>query len=137
MIMLGLVFEKLFQSVGAMKTTMASMLCGCVANILLDPVLIFGLGPFPALGIEGAALATGIGQTLTLAVYLAVYFLRPIQVRIRRKYLRPRGNMAKRLYAIGIPATLNLALPSLLVLSAERHSGGLLPGVHFGAGHLL
>ena len=115
MIMLGLVFEKLFQSVGAMKTTMASMLCGCVANILLDPVLIFGLGPFPALGIEGAALATGIGQTLTLAVYLAVYFLRPIQVRIRRKYLRPRGNMAKRLYAIGIPATLNLALPSLLV----------------------
>lgn len=37
MIMLGLVFEKLFQSVGAMKTTMASMLCGCVANILLDP----------------------------------------------------------------------------------------------------
>ena len=94
MIMLGLVFEKLFQSVGAMKTTMASMLCGCVANILLDPVLIFGLGPFPALGIEGAALATGIGQTLTLAVYLAVYFLRPIQVRIRRKYLRPRGNMA-------------------------------------------
>ena len=115
LIMLGLVFEKLFQSVGAMKTTMASMLCGCVANILLDPVLIFGLGPFPALGIEGAALATGIGQTLTLAVYLAVYFLRPIQVRIRRKYLRPRGNMAKRLYAIGIPATLNLALPSLLV----------------------
>ena len=112
---LGLVLEKLFQSVGAMKTTMASMLCGCVANILLDPVLIFGLGPFPALGIEGAALATGIGQTLTLAVYLAVYFLRPIQVRIRRKYLRPRGNMAKRLYAIGIPATLNLALPSLLV----------------------
>ena len=94
---------------------MASMLCGCVANILLDPVLIFGLEPFPALGIEGAALATGIGQTLTLAVYLAVYFLRPIQVRIRRKYLRPRGNMAKRLYAIGIPATLNLALPSLLV----------------------
>ena len=120
-----------------MKTTMASMLCGCVANILLDPVLIFGLGPFPALGIEGAALATGIGQTLTLAVYLAVYFLRPIQVRIRRKYLRPRGNMAKRLYAIGIPATLEPgpALPA--GLGAERHSGGLLPGVHFGAGHLL
>ena len=114
MIMLGLVFEKLFQSVGAMKTTMASMLCGCVATSCWTGA-DFWPGPFPALGIEGAALATGIGQTLTLAVYLAVYFLRPIQVRIRRKYLRPRGNMAKRLYAIGIPATLNLALPSLLV----------------------
>ena len=116
---LGLFLEsmwtKVLQAEGDMKTPMFAQIAGAALNILLDPVLIFGLGPFPALGIEGAALATGIGQTLTLAVYLAVYFLQPIQVRIRRKYLRPRGNMAKRLYAIGIPATLNLALPSLLV----------------------
>ena len=114
-IALGLAYEKIFQSVGRMASTMFCMMCGCVANIILDPIMIFGFGPVPAMGIDGAAWATGIGQTLTLAVYLAVYFLRPIQVRIRRKYLRPRGNMAKRLYAIGIPATLNLALPSLLV----------------------
>ncbi len=111
----SLLFEKLFQAVGNMLLTMAAMLCGCVANIVLDPIMIFGLGPFPAMGIEGAALATGVGQTLTLAVFLIVYFKRPIRVRIRRRYLAPDKAMIGRLYAIGIPATFNLALPSLLV----------------------
>ena len=69
-----------------MKTTMISLMCGCITNIVLDPVLIFGYGLFPAMGIEGAALATGIGQTLTLAIYLVVYFVRPIRVHIRRQY---------------------------------------------------
>ena len=100
-----------------MKATMAAMLSGCIANILLDPVLIFGLGPFPEMGIEGAALATGIGQLLTLAVYLALYFARPISVHIRAEHLVPRGEMVKRLYSIGIPAILNLALPSILISS--------------------
>ena len=98
-----------------MKTTMVSLLCGCIANIVLDPVLIFGLGPFPAMGIEGAALATGIGQTITLAIYLAVYRLRPIRVRIGRQYLAAARGLDGRLYAIGVPAVLNLALPSLLI----------------------
>ena len=114
-IMLGLAFEKIFQAVGSMKTTMVSLLCGCIANIVLDPVLIFGLGPFPAMGIEGAALATGIGQTITLAIYLAVYRLRPIRVRIGRQYLAAARRLDGRLYAIGVPAVLNLALPSLLI----------------------
>ena len=58
----SMMFEKLFQAVGNMKTTMISLMCGCITNIVLDPVLIFGYGPFPEMGIEGAALATGIGS---------------------------------------------------------------------------
>ena len=112
-IVLGVAFEKVFQAVGAMKVTMLSLMCGCIANIILDPVLIFGLGPFPAMGIEGAALATGLGQVLTLVI--AVYLRWPIRVKICRKYCRPDRRMIARLYAIGIPATLNLALPSLLI----------------------
>ena len=69
-IALGLAYEKIFQSVGRMASTMFCMMCGCVANIILDPIMIFGFGPVPAMGIEGAAWATGIGQTLTLAVGL-------------------------------------------------------------------
>ena len=60
-IIVGVTFEKLFQTVGNMKTTMISLMCGCITNIALDSVLIFGYGPFPEMGIEGATLATGIG----------------------------------------------------------------------------
>ena len=114
-IVVGVTFEKIFQAVGNMKTTMISLMCGCIINIVLDPVLIFGYGPFPEMGIEGAALATGIGQTLTLAIYLVVYFVRPIRVHIRRQYILLSKKMVIKLYSIGIPATLNLALPSLLI----------------------
>ena len=114
-IIVGITFEKLFQAVGNMKTTMISLMCGCITNIVLDPVLIFGYGPFPEMGIEGAALATGIGQALTLAIYLVVYFVRPIPVHIRRQYFLLNKKMVIKLYSIGIPATLNLALPSLLI----------------------
>ena len=98
-----------------MKTTMISLMCGCITNIVLDPVLIFGYGLFPEMGIEGAALATGIGQVLTLAIYLVIYFVRPIRVHIRRQHILPGKKMVIKLYSIGIPATLNLALPSLLI----------------------
>ena len=114
-IVTSLAFEKIFQSVGRMKVTMGGMLAGCVTNIILDPVLIFGIGPFPAMGIEGAALATGIGQVLTVIIYVVIYFARPIPVRLGRKYLIWEGGLFLRLYSIGIPATLNLALPSLLI----------------------
>ena len=115
MLGLGVAFEKIFQAVGRMKTTMVSLMAGCIANIILDPMMIFGFGPIPAMGIEGAALATGIGQTLSFVIYLFVYRLRPIRVRLHWRDFRPRARMVGRIYAIGIPATLNLALPSLLI----------------------
>lgn len=112
---ISLAFEKFFQAVGRMKVTMAAMMCGCIANIILDPLMIFGIGPFPAMGIEGAALATGIGQTLTLAIYLFICFVRPLGLNIKGCYLKPDSRMILRLYSVGIPATLNLALPSILI----------------------
>lgn len=112
---LSMAFEKIFQAVGRMKVTMLSLLLGCCTNIVLDPVLIFGLGPFPVMGIRGAALATGIGQVLTLVVYLIICKVRPLSVHVKRDYLRPDKTMAGKLYAIGIPATLNMALSSVLI----------------------
>ena len=62
------------------------------------------------MGIEVTVLATGIGQALTLAIYLVVYFVRPIRVHIRRQYILLSKKMVINLYSIGIPATLNLVL---------------------------
>ena len=114
-ITVGIAYEKIFQAVGRMKVSMISMMAGFITNIILDPVLIFGLGPFPEMGMEGAAVATGIGQVITLLVYLAFYYASPIPVKVQLKSWRPDRETAKRLYGVGIPATLNMALPSLLI----------------------
>ena len=112
---INLAYEKIFQGVGKMKVTMAGLMVGCVSNIILDPLLIFGIGPFPALGIKGAAIATGLGQVFNLLFYLIVYKIRPLQITISRKYLHPDRALAAKLYSVGIPGALNLALPSVLV----------------------
>ncbi len=111
----GLVFEKVFQAVGKMKVSMFCMICGFATNIILDPLMIFGIGVFPRMGIAGAAYATGIGQVVSLLVYLLFYIAKPIPVKIRRGCFKPQKEMALKLYGIGISATLNLALPSLLI----------------------
>ena len=114
-ITVGIAYEKIFQAVGRMKVSMISMMAGFITNIILDPVLIFGLGPFPEMGMEGAAVATGIGQVITLLVYLAVYYASPIPVTVEFKSWSPARVTAKRLYGGGSPATRTRALPSLLI----------------------
>ena len=116
---LGMAFEKVLQATGKMKTTMFCMAIGAVANIILDPIFISGLGVVPAMGVFGAALATGIGQTLSLISYIAVFLLAKIPVRLR---LERRGEekICRKLYYVGIyyvgiPASLNLALPSFMI----------------------
>ena len=117
---LGITMEKIFQSVGRMKVAMVSMICGFAANIILDPLMIFGIGPFPAMGISGAAYATGIGQTISFLVYVIVYFTDPIPVKFKKDCLKLEKNVVKRMYFIGIPAVLNMALPSFLITALNR-----------------
>ena len=114
-ISISLFFEKLFQAVGRMKVSMIALLVGCTSNIILDPFLIWGIGFFPKLGIRGAALATGIGQMLTIAVYMVFYILKTIPVHVTPKALKTSKETDLSLYAIGVPAILNLALPSFLI----------------------
>lgn len=132
-----LFFEKLFQAMGKMTVSMICMLIGCIANIILDPILIFGLGPAPAMGIRGAALATGVGQVLTLAAYILFYLFAPVPVKLHFKGLCWDWRMTGKLYTIGIPAILNLALPSVLIsalngiLSAFSQSYVLVLGIYY------
>lgn len=136
-IAISLFFEKLFQAVGRMKVSMIALLVGCISNIILDPFLIWGIGFFPKLGIRGAALATGIGQMLTIAVYMVFYILKTIPVHVTPKALKTSKETDLSLYAIGVPAILNLALPSFLisflnsVLAAYSDSYVVILGIYY------
>ena len=133
----SMTFEKLFQAVGNMKTTMISLMCGCITNIVLDPVLIFGYGPFPEMGIEGAALATGIGQALTLTIYLVVYLARPIRVHIPQAVHSPQqkdGNKAVLHWHSRNPES---RASVSFDFGAQCDFGGIFRSVYSGFGNLL
>ena len=107
--------EKIYQGLGEMKVTMVLLASGCVINIVLDPILIFGLLGFPAMGVKGAAIATVAGQIAAFFLYVIVYCVKNPGVTIHPRYLRPNLRLVRRIYSIGIPSTLMLTMPSLLI----------------------
>ncbi|PNV63589.1 MATE family efflux transporter [Clostridium sp. chh4-2] len=120
--LLQLAMEKIFQGVGAMKATMVLLATGCIINIILDPILIFGLFGVPAMGITGAAIATVTGQIAAFLLYVAVYHVRRknFPVAIHPKYLHFDKEIIRQIYSVGIPSTIMLLLPSILVSILNR-----------------
>ena len=133
---IAIALEKIYQAAGRMKTTMVCMAAGCVLNIILDPLFISGAGPIPAMGVRGAALATGLGQSLSFACYIVTLPFVRLPVRFRPGRATSE-KICRRLYLVGIPATLNLALPSFLVtalnavLAAFSETYILILGVYY------
>ena len=107
-------YEKIFQGAGRMKTTMFLMASGCLINMILDPILIFGLCGSPSLGIRGAALATVIGQIAGMVLYVIVYVCSDIGLSISPGYLKVDRKTVSRIYGVAIPSSLMLSLPSFL-----------------------
>ena len=107
-------FERLLQSTGKTIYTMITQGTGAIVNIILDPILIFGLFGFPKLGIQGAALATVIGQWVAMA--LAIYFnlKKNKEIKISFKGFRPDIKVIKDIYKIGIPSIVMLAISSVM-----------------------
>ncbi|RMG61071.1 MAG: MATE family efflux transporter, partial [Calditrichaeota bacterium] len=75
LILLLMFTNSVFQGWGNTVFPMIFMLTGTISNLVLDPLLIFGLGPFPRLEMQGAALATGLGRVLALSIAVVVLFL--------------------------------------------------------------
>lgn len=105
-------FEKIFQAAGKMSVSMVSLAAGCIINIVLDPLMIFGYG-FPKMGIEGAALATGIGQTASLIIYIIVYAVKPKAVKIGFKGMESVGKICRKRMQSAFPHRLILRCPRL------------------------
>jgi putative MATE family efflux protein len=96
--------EKVVMGCGNTRATMVGQLSGALTNIILDPILIFGVGPVPALGVRGAAWATVIGQFVSLFVISYVHFFRNREINKGWRYLRPRKDILKQYCVVSIPA---------------------------------
>lgn len=108
-------FEKIFQATGRMVEVMLLLGVGCIINIILDPILIFGLFGFPRLEVKGAAIATIIGQITAFILYIVVFLKNKGGINISLKYFKPTGELLKKMYGVGIPSAIMMALPSVVV----------------------
>lgn len=113
--LLQISMEKIFQATGNMIATMLLLGTGCIINIILDPILIFGYFGAPALGVSGAAIATVIGQIAAFLLYIIVYKKMNIGVVISKRYLTVDGSIIKQIYSVGIPSSIMTTLPSVLI----------------------
>lgn len=107
-------FEKLLVATGHSLQSMISQAAGAVFNIIFDPLLIFGLGPFPELGITGAAVATVLGQIFAAAVAFCFVMKSQKSVRIHPGAMLPDRRSLKEIYAVGIPSILTVGLSSAM-----------------------
>ncbi len=106
--------EKSIQATGDMIFPMLFQLTGAVTNLILDPLLIYGIGPFPELRVAGAAYATVIGQFVATVFSLLVLFLRKNKIKVSFKNFKLSFKVIKNIYAIGFPSIIMQSISSIL-----------------------
>jgi len=107
-------FERLMQAQSNMIIPMFAQLIGAVTNIILDPILIFGMGPFPSMGIAGAATATVTGQIL--AMIFCLFFFQKDEIKISLHGFKMELSRIKDIYAVGLPSMIMSAIASFTTI---------------------
>lgn len=108
------VFEKLLQATGLSLYSTIAQITGAVINIVLDPVLIYGLFGLPEMGVKGAAWATVIGQMCSFLAALVFHVKQNKSVANGFSYMKPDAGVIKGIYSIGFPAIIAQALMSVM-----------------------
>ena len=130
-------FERFLQATGRTVYSMITQLTGAITNIILDPILIFGLLGFPKLGIAGAAWATVIGQCVGAVVAVMLNHFRNPEVHLRLRHIRPNGRLMGEITAISIPSIIMSCISSLtcfvmnMILIAYSSTAVAVFGVYF------
>lgn len=130
-------FERFLQATGRTVYSMITQLTGAITNIILDPILIFGLLGFPKLGIAGAAWATVIGQCVGAVVAVTLNHFKNPEVHLRLRHIRPNGRLMGEITAISIPSIIMSCISSLtcfvmnLILIAYSSTAVAVFGVYF------
>ncbi len=117
------IFEKLLQSTGKTIHTMITQMTGAIINLILDPIMIFGLFGFPKMGVAGAALATVIGQIAAgiLALVFNLKFNKEISFDV--KGFKPSGAVIRQIYTIGVPSIIMQSIGSIMVVGMNAILG--------------
>lgn len=113
--MVHIAIQKIFQGTGNMITPMWFQIAGVVFNFIFDPLLIFGIGPFPRMGIRGAALATVLGYTLSMVISFLLLVFTKQKVRIKIKGFHFEAFMLKNLFSYGFPSFVMNALGAFML----------------------
>lgn len=108
-------FEKLLQATGRSLYSTIGQVVGAVTNIILDPIMIYGIGPVPEMGVAGAAYATVIGQIVSAGLLLVFHLKLNKEFKHGIKYMKPNARTMKEIYSIGLPAIIAQALMSIMV----------------------
>ena len=108
-------FEKLLQATGRSLYSTIGQVVGAVVNIVLDPIMIYGIGPVPEMGVKGAAYATVIGQVASAILLFVFHMKLNKEFEHGVKYMKPDGRIIKEIYSIGLPAMIAQALMSIMV----------------------
>ena len=114
------VTERLLQATGRTLYTMFTQGLGAIINIILDPILIFGMFGLPAMGMTGAAVATVIGQII--AALLGVWFnvQKNPDIQLRIKEIRPDKEVIKKVYSVGVPSIIMGSIGSVMTYGMNR-----------------
>ncbi len=114
------IFERLLQSTGRTLQTMFSQTTGAVVNIILDPILIFGLFGMPAMGVKGAAIATVVGQMVAGLLACVINLKVNTDVHISFKGFKPDFSIIGRIYSVGLPSIIMQSIGSIMVYGLNR-----------------
>ena len=109
------IFEKLLQATGRSLYSTIGQVVGAVINIILDPIMIYGLGPCPEMGVKGAAYATVIGQVASAVLLFIFHIKLNKEFEHGISYMKPEVKIIKEIYVIGFPAIIAQALMSVMV----------------------
>ena len=113
--MAHIAIQKMIQATGNMVAPMCFQIAGVVVNFVFDPLLIFGIGVFPAMGIRGAAVATVAGYLLSMILAFALLLGKKQKVRIKIKGFHLQKWLIGRIFTLGLPSFIMNALSSFMV----------------------
>ena len=115
-----IIFERLLQSTGRTVYTLITQGTGAIINIILDPILIFGLCGMPRLEVAGAAVATVAGQIVAFVLALILNSRKNPDVHLKLRGFRPEGRMIRRILGIGVPSMIMVAIGSAMYYGFNR-----------------